>query len=79
MTTVTLRFDDAMKRELDDMVEEMGMNLMTFLWFTQNAHSETAASRLPVQRTLLRQVNTVFTFGQGEIFTSPVFSLPSTS
>ena len=30
MTTVTLRFDDAMKRELDDMVEEMGMNLTTF-------------------------------------------------
>ena len=30
MTTVTLRFDDAMKRELDNMVEEMGMNLTTF-------------------------------------------------
>ena len=30
MTTVTLRFDDAMKRELDNMVDEMGMNLTTF-------------------------------------------------
>ena len=30
MTTVTLRFDDAMKKELDEMVEEMGMNLTTF-------------------------------------------------
>ena len=30
MTTVTLRFDDATKRELDEMVEEMGMNLTTF-------------------------------------------------
>lgn len=30
MTTVTLRFDDAMKKELDEMVDEMGMNLTTF-------------------------------------------------
>lgn len=30
MTTVTLRFDDATKKELDEMVEEMGMNLTTF-------------------------------------------------
>ena len=30
MTTITLRFDDAMKKELDEMVEEMGMNLTTF-------------------------------------------------
>jgi len=30
MTTVTLRLDDATKQELDDMVEEMGMNLTTF-------------------------------------------------
>lgn len=30
MTTVTLRFDDAMKNELDEMVNEMGMNLTTF-------------------------------------------------
>ena len=30
MTTVTLRFDDATKKELDEMVEEMGINLTTF-------------------------------------------------
>ena len=30
MTTVSLRFDDAMKKELDAMCEEMGMNLTTF-------------------------------------------------
>lgn len=30
MTTVTLRFDDMMKKELDEMVDEMGMNLTTF-------------------------------------------------
>lgn len=30
MTTVTLRFEDEMKKELDEMVNEMGMNLTTF-------------------------------------------------
>ena len=30
MTTVSLRFDDEMKKELDEMCEEMGMNLTTF-------------------------------------------------
>lgn len=30
MTTVSLRFDDAMKRELDAMCDSMGMNLTTF-------------------------------------------------
>lgn len=30
MTTVTLRFNDEMKRDLDKMVDEMGMNLTTF-------------------------------------------------
>ena len=30
MTTISLRFDDEMKKELDDMCEEMGMNLTTF-------------------------------------------------
>lgn len=31
MTTVTLRFDDDMKKELDKMVDDMGMNITTFL------------------------------------------------
>lgn len=30
MTTVSLRFEDKMKKELDEMCEEMGMNLTTF-------------------------------------------------
>lgn len=30
MTTVSIRFDDEMKRQLDEMCEEMGMNLTTF-------------------------------------------------
>lgn len=30
MTTVSLRFDDDMKKELDEMCSEMGMNLTTF-------------------------------------------------
>lgn len=30
MTTVSLRFDDKMKKELDEMCDEMGMNITTF-------------------------------------------------
>ncbi len=30
MTTVSLRFDDEMKKQLDEMCEEMGMNLTIF-------------------------------------------------
>ena len=30
MTTVSLRLDDNMKKELDDMCDEMGMNITTF-------------------------------------------------
>ena len=30
MTTVSLRFEDSMKKELDEMCSEMGMNLTTF-------------------------------------------------
>jgi addiction module RelB/DinJ family antitoxin len=30
MTTVSLRFDDKMKKELDEMCEAMGINLTTF-------------------------------------------------
>ncbi len=30
MTTVSLRFDDEMKKQLDEMCNEMGMNLTTF-------------------------------------------------
>lgn len=30
MTTISLRFDDEMKKELDEMCDAMGMNLTTF-------------------------------------------------
>ena len=30
MTTVSLRFDDEMKKQLDEMCDEMGMNITTF-------------------------------------------------
>lgn len=30
MTTVSLRFEDGMKQELDEMCSEMGMNITTF-------------------------------------------------
>lgn len=30
MTTISLRFDDDMKKQLDEMCDEMGMNLTTF-------------------------------------------------
>ena len=30
MTTVSLRFEDSMKHELDEMCSEMGMNITTF-------------------------------------------------
>lgn len=30
MTTVSLRLDDEMKKQLDEMCDEMGMNLTTF-------------------------------------------------
>ena len=30
MATVSLRFDDTMKKELDELCEEMGMNITTF-------------------------------------------------
>ena len=33
MTTVSLRFEDKMKKELDDMCAEMGMNITTFFMF----------------------------------------------
>lgn len=32
MTTVSLRFDNEMKRQLDEMYDEMGMNLTTFFY-----------------------------------------------
>lgn len=47
MTTVTLRFDDATKRELDEMVEEMGMNLTTF--FTIYAKKALRERKIPFE------------------------------
>lgn len=41
MTTISLRIDDDMKRELDEMCESMGMNLSTFyMIYTKKALRE---------------------------------------
>lgn len=41
MTTVSLRMDDDMKRELDEMCEAMGMNISTFyMVYTKRALRE---------------------------------------
>lgn len=41
MTTISLRMDDDMKKELDEMCESMGMNLSTFyMIYTKKALRE---------------------------------------
>lgn len=47
MTTVSLRFDDKMKKELDEMCEEMGMNLTTF--FTIYAKKALRERKIPFE------------------------------
>ena len=49
MTTVSLRFDDEMKKELDDMCNEMGMNLTTF--FTIYAKKALRDRKIPFEIT----------------------------
>lgn len=47
MTTISLRFDDEMKKELDEMCEEMGMNLTTF--FTIYAKKTLRDRKIPFE------------------------------
>ena len=47
MTTISLRFDDKMKKDLDEMCEEMGMNLTTF--FTIYAKKALRDRRIPFE------------------------------
>ncbi len=47
MTTISLRFDDQMKKELDEMCEAMGMNLTTF--FTIYAKKALRERRIPFE------------------------------
>ena len=47
MTTVSLRFDDKMKKELDELCEEMGMNLTTF--FTIYAKKALRERKIPFE------------------------------
>ena len=49
MTTVTLRFDDDMKKELDKMVDDMGMNITTF--FMINAKRALRDRKIPFEVT----------------------------
>ena len=51
MTTVSLRFDDAMKKDLDAMCDEMGMNLTTF--FMIYAKRALRERRIPFEVTAL--------------------------
>ena len=47
MVTVSLRFDEAMKRALDQMCDEMGMNLTTF--FMIYARAALRERRIPFE------------------------------
>jgi len=47
MVTVSLRFDEAIKQDLDRMCEEMGMNLTTF--FMIYAHAALRERRIPFE------------------------------
>ena len=47
MITVSLRFDPQMKKQLDEMCEEMGMNLTTF--FTIYAKKALRERRIPFE------------------------------
>ncbi len=49
MTTVSLRFDDEMKKQLDEMCDEMGMNLTTF--FMTYAKKALRDRRIPFEVT----------------------------
>jgi len=49
MTTISIRLDDDMKRELDQMCEEMGMNLTTF--FTIYAKRALRDRKIPFEVT----------------------------
>ena len=49
MTTVSLRFEDSMKKELDEMCAEMGMNLTTF--FTIYAKRALRDRKIPFEIT----------------------------
>lgn len=46
MTTVSLRFDDNTKKELDEMCAEMGMNLTTFFMIYAKRHFVSEKFRL---------------------------------
>ena len=47
MTTVSLRFDDNTKKELDEMCAEMGMNLTTI--FMINAKKALRERSIPIE------------------------------
>ena len=49
MTTISLRFDDETKAQLDEMCGEMGMNLTTF--FTIYAKKALRDGRIPLEIT----------------------------
>ena len=52
MTTVSLRFDDKTKKELDELCEELGMNLTTF--FTIYAKKALRERKIPFEVSAIR-------------------------
>ena len=56
MTTISLRMDDEMKKELDEMCEAMGMNISTFyMVYTKKALSAEGEVVFVVDDKVLRQ------------------------
>lgn len=53
MTTVSLRFDDKTKKELDELCEELGMNLTTF--FTIYAKKALRERKIPFEVSARRE------------------------
>lgn len=53
MTTVSLRFDDKMKKELDELCDELGMNLTTF--FTIYAKKALRERKIPFEVTAKKE------------------------
>lgn len=56
MTTVSLRFDDNTKKELDEMCAEMGMNLTTFFMIYAKRHFVKEVFRLQSMHRLIRSI-----------------------
>ena len=67
MTTVSLRFDDEMKKQLDEMCDEMGMNLTTFFMIYEKklyGNVESHLTQLPLWILFIKKANQQVKNGQ---------------